>query len=195
MSRERPRILVFGGSLRRESWNHKLAEFAAGALRDAGAEATLIRLTDFPFPIYDADLEEREGLPEPALRLRRLFLGHDALFIASPEYNSSVSGALKNAIDWVSRPVEGEEPLAAFRGKAAALASASPGALGGLRGLVHLRAILGNVGVIMLPKQHCIAAAPEVFGETGELAAEKDREAVKSVAKELVELTRRVLGA
>ncbi|HUF63602.1 MAG TPA: NAD(P)H-dependent oxidoreductase [Verrucomicrobiales bacterium] len=194
MSRERPRVLVFGGSLRRESWNHKLAQFAAGALRDAGAEATLIRLSDFPFPIYDGDLEEREGLPEPALRLRQQFLGHDALFIASPEYNSSVSGALKNAIDWVSRPVEGEKDLAAFRGKVAALVSASPGALGGLRGLVHLRAILGNIGVIMVPKQHCVAAAPEAFGETGELVAERDRKAVKSVAEDLVELTRGVLG-
>lgn len=165
-----PRILVFGGSLRRGSFNQKLAALAAGKVRDAGGDATLIALRDYPLPLFDADLEEAEGMPAPARALKQLFLDHHGLIISSPEYNSSITGALKNAIDWVSRAESDDEPpLAAFEGKTASLLSASPGALGGLRGLVHLRAILGNLGVTVLPKQLAVSRAAQAFAGDGSL--------------------------
>jgi len=163
-----PRILAFGGSLRRDSYNHKLASFAARGARDAGAEVTLIRLADFPMPIFDQDIEDKDGLPEHAKRLKKLFVEHHGFLIASPEYNSGMTAALKNAMDWVSRQeTDDEPPLVAYKGKAAALMAASPGALGGLRGLVHLRFILGNIGVHVLPDQLSIPKAHEALGEDG----------------------------
>ena len=147
-----PRILAFGGSLRRDSFNQKIAAIAAEGARDAGAEVTFIALRDFPMPIFDQDLEAANGMPAEAKKLKELFLKADGLIIASPEYNSSVTAALKNAIDWVSRAESDDEPsLAALSGKTALILSASPGGLGGLRGLVHLRAILGNLGITVLP--------------------------------------------
>jgi NAD(P)H-dependent FMN reductase len=145
------RILAFAGSTRRESFNKKVVSIAVKGARDAGAEVTLIDLKDFSLPLFDQDLEAEQGMPENGKKLKKLFIDHDGLLIASPEYNSSITGVLKNAIDWVSRPAPGEPSLVAFRGKVATLMSASPGALGGLRALVHVRSILGNLGVIVLP--------------------------------------------
>jgi chromate reductase, NAD(P)H dehydrogenase (quinone) len=101
------RILAFAGSLRRESFNKKLVPIAAKGARDAGAEVTLISLEDFPLPLFDQDLEARQGMPENGMKLKQLFIDHDGLLIASPEYNSSITAVLKNAIDWVSRPAPG----------------------------------------------------------------------------------------
>lgn len=163
-----PRILAFGGSLRRDSYNHKLAGFAARGAREAGAEVTVIRLADFPMPIFDQDIEDVSGLPEHAKRLKKLFADHHGLLIASPEYNSGMTAALKNAMDWISRAeTDDEPPLVAYRGKVAAILSASPGALGGLRNLVHLRSILGNIGVLVLPEQLSVPKAHEAFDDSG----------------------------
>ncbi len=180
-----PRILAFGGSLRKDSFNHKLVKIAADAARDAGADVTLIRLSDYPMPIYDGDDEDRDGLPENATKLKALFKQSDGLLISSPEYNSSISAALKNAIDWVSRPVPNEPPLAAFAGKTATLMSASPGALGGLRGLVHVRAILGNIRVIVLPDQMAISSAHEAFDADGALRDAKKQETIQNLGRDL----------
>ena len=181
-----PRILAFGGSLRRDSFNQKLATIAADGAREAGAEVTLIALRDFPLPVFDQDLETAEGLPEAAKKLKQLFREHHGLLIASPEYNSGISGALKNVIDWVSRAESDDEPpLVAFTGKTAILCAASPGALGGLRGLVHVRAILGNIGVTVLPDQVAVSKAHEAFGEGGALVHEKQAAKVKSIGAQL----------
>lgn len=158
-----PKILAFAGSLRRESYNKRLVQIAAAGARQAGAEATWIDLRDYPLPVFDEDVEASEGLHPNARKLKDLFLAHQGLLIASPEYNSSISAALKNAIDWVSRPAPGEKSLACFQGKVCGLLAASPGALGGLRGLVHVRAILGNIGVIVLPQQVAVAKADGAF--------------------------------
>src|SRR5215831_8860589 len=116
-----PRILAFAGSTRRESFNKKLVPIAAKGARDAGADVTLIDLKDFPLPLFDQDFESEHGMPENGKKLKTLFIEHDGLLIASPEYNSSITGVLKNAIDWVSRPAPDAPPLVAFRGKVATL--------------------------------------------------------------------------
>lgn len=173
-----PRILAFGGSLRRDSHNHKLAAIAAAGASAAGAEVTHLCLRDFPLPVFDEDLESAHGLPESAKRLKEIFRAHHGLIIASPEYNSSVTAALKNAIDWVSRSESDDEPpLSALSGKTAILCSASPGALGGLRGLVHLRTILGNIGITMLPDQIAVSKAHEAFAADGQSLADAKMDA------------------
>ncbi len=164
-----PKILAFAGSTREASFNKKLVRVAADGARDAGAEVTVIDLRDFPMPLYDGDLEAKEGLPEPVQRLKALFLEHQGLLIASPEYNGGMSAVLKNTIDWVSRAAEGESGLAAYKDKVAGLMSASPGRLGGLRGLAHVRQILCNIGVLVLPQQHALGGAGEAFDDEGEL--------------------------
>lgn len=183
-----PRILAFGGSLRRDSFNHRLAALAAAGARESGAEVTLVSLRDFPLPVFDEDLEARDGLPENARKLKALFRGHHGLLIASPEYNSSVTAALKNTIDWVSRAESDDEPaLSALSGKTAVICAASPGGLGGLRGLVHLRAILGNLGITVLPDQLAVPGAHSAFAEDGTLTDPKQAARVRALGTTLAQ--------
>lgn len=164
------KILAFSGSLRAESYNQRLVKIAADAAQNAGAEVTLISLRDFPMPLFDEDLEAEQGKPEKAKELKALFLSHDALLIASPEYNSMITGALKNAIDWVSRAdSEDEAPLAALAGKTAAILSASPGGYGGARSLGFLRPFLANVKVTVLQEEFSLPKAHEAFADDGNL--------------------------
>lgn len=187
----RPRILALSGSARSESFNTRALRIAAAAAQAAGAEVTIVDPRAYPLPLMDEDLERDEGTPENARRLKQLFLDHAGLLIAAPEYNSSITPLLKNTLDWVSRPVPGEPRLAAYRGKVAALLSASPGALGGLRGLVHVRAILGNVGVIVLPEQHALAQAHEAFAPDGTLKDPRQQAAIEGVGRALAEFLAR----
>jgi NAD(P)H-dependent FMN reductase len=191
---EMPRILAFAGSIRKNSFNKKLVAIAAKSARDAGGEVTLVDLRDFPLPLFDQDLEAEQGMPENGKKLKQLFIDHDGLLIASPEYNSSITAVLKNAIDWVSRPAPGEPSLVAFRGKVATLMSASPGALGGLRGLVHVRSILGNIGVIVLPEQIAVPKAPEAFNPDGALKDPKQQAAIEGLGHSLVSFLRKLKG-
>ncbi len=168
------RILAFGGSLRADSFNHKLAALASRGAVDAGAEVTLIRLSDYPMPLFNEDLESSEGMPESAAKLKKLFDEHDAFLIASPEYNSGYTAALKNAIDWVSRATEEDEPpLKVFADKTAAILAASPGGYGGSRGLDALRTLLGNIRVTVLEDQVAVAKVHEVMDDAGELTDEE----------------------
>jgi NAD(P)H-dependent FMN reductase len=189
-----PRILAFAGSARTGSLNKKLVRVAAARTRQAGAELTEIDLRDFPMPLYDGDLESAEGPPEHATRLRSLMAEHDGFLIACPEYNSSITPLLKNTIDWISRPVEGEPPLVAFRGKCVALLAASPGRLGGLRGLVTVRSILGNLGVFVLPDQLAVPHARRAFAEDGSLADEGLGKKIDALVATLVDTTRKLGG-
>ncbi len=189
---EQPKIIAFAGSTRSESFNKRLIRFAADAARGAGAEVTIVDLRDVAMPLYDGDLEAKEGLPPNARKFKELLRAHRGMLIASPEYNSSVSGVLKNAIDWASRLEAGEPGLAAFTGKVAGLMSASPGALGGLRGLVHLRSILGNIGVLVVPEQIAISGGGEAFGEDGSLKDSKKQATVEKIAGRVVDLVRRL---
>ena len=191
-----PRILAFAGSLRKDSFNKKLVRVAAAGARAAGAEVTELDLSDHRLPVYDGDLEAAQGLPEGALRLKQMFVDHDGLLIAAPEYNSSITAALKNTIDWVSRPTTADEPpLSGFVGKVAALVAASPGALGGLRGLVHLRSILSSIRVIVLPDQKAVGRAHEAFDENGALKDPAQQEAVEKIGAELGRTLSRLMKA
>jgi NAD(P)H-dependent FMN reductase len=186
------KILAFAGSLRKDSFNRKLVQIAADGARKAGAEVTFIDLKDLPMPIYDGDLEKAEGIPENAKKFKRLMLEHHGLLIASPEYNSSISAALKNVIDWASRPEPGEESLACFTGKVAALMAASPGALGGLRGLVTVRSILGNIKVLVIPDQVAVSKAMDAFDEHGSLKDGKQQAAVEKLGATVAELISKI---
>lgn len=185
------RILAFAGSTRKDSYNDRLVRIAVEGAESAGADVTYLNLRDFPMPLFDEDLESDHGPPEHAQRLKNLFLEHDALLLACPEYNSSITPLLKNAIDWVSRPAPGEPRLAAYQNKSAALLSASPGGLGGLRGLVHVRAILGNIGVMVLPQQIAVGSAFEAFDEQGGLKDQGRHQAVQDLGRQLAEATRK----
>jgi NAD(P)H-dependent FMN reductase len=189
-----PRILAFAGSTRSDSFNKKLVRIAAEGARAAGAEVTTVDLRDLPMPLFDEDLEAKEGLPPAARKFKDLLLAHEGLLIASPEYNSSISAVLKNAIDWASRREEGEAPLACFKGKTAVIMGASPGALGGLRGLVVLRMLLGNIQVNVLPGQKAISKAHEALTQKGRLADARQEEAVKALGARLAEVLVKLHG-
>ena len=188
-----PKILAFAGSTRTNSFNKKLVKIVAAGAKDAGAEVTLIDLLDFTMPLYDEDLERLNGIPSTAVRLKSLMLSHQGFLISSPEYNSSISGVLKNTIDWTSRQGDDETPMDCYRGKVAGLVSASPGRLGGLRGLVHVRNILENMGVLVIPEQMALAKANDSFNADDTMKdLEQERKARKigaNVSKLLVKLT------
>ncbi|MBS0191661.1 MAG: NAD(P)H-dependent oxidoreductase [Phycisphaerales bacterium] len=188
------KVLAISGSTRKGSYNSKLLKIAAEMTRQAGAEVTLLDLEQYPLPIMNEDLEKEKGVPENAMKLKQLFISHKGLLIASPEYNSSITALLKNTIDWVSRPVPNEAPLAGFQGKVATLISASPGALGGLRGLVHLRSILGNIGVIVLPEQVALTNAHEAFADDGTLKDPKAAARLKKAMDAFAAVVRKVHG-
>lgn len=179
------KILAFAGSTRKDSYNKRLVKVAAQGARDAGADVTVLDLCDYPLPLFDEDLEAREGIVPNAKKLKEIFKAHHGLMISSPEYNSSISAVLKNTIDWVSRPMEGEPPLGPYLEKVAVLMGASPGNLGGLRGLVHLRAILGNIQVTVLPDQIAVMKAHEAFNPDGTLKDPKQQQSVMNLGAKL----------
>ena len=180
------KLLAFSGSLRVGSYNQRLIRLAADAARQAGAEVTEIRLADFALPIFDPHIEAT-AFPDSARELKRLFRSHHGFLVAAPEYNGSISGVLKNAIDWVSRPTEGETEtaLSAFRTKVAGIMSASIGPFGGLRGLMHLRQSLSTIQVLVVPEQVAVPFAHKAF---------EGDELIDALPKQLlVPLTRRVV--
>ena len=182
----KPKILAFAGSTRTESFNKKLVRIAAAGASAAGAEVTLIDLRDYPMPLYDGDLETKEGLPPNAVKFKKLMMENRGLLISTPEYNSGITGVLKNAIDWASR---GDEvPLACFDKKVAVLMSASPGALGGMRSLVMVRSILGNIKVLILPQQIAVGKAHEAFNPDGSLKDPKQQAGIQKLGADLTEM-------
>ncbi len=187
-----PKILAFAGSTREASHNQRLIRIAAEGARAAGALVMLIDLRDYPLPLYDADLHGRDGMPEPARQLRALLTRQQGLLISSPEYNGSLSGVLKNTLDWLSRGEQGGASLEPFAGKVAGIMAASPGALGGLRGLAHLRQILTNLGILVLPQQRAIGQAASAFGPDGQLADGEQQAQVLAIGSRLSDLLRKL---
>jgi chromate reductase, NAD(P)H dehydrogenase (quinone) len=188
----RPKILVFAGSTRTGSHNARLAALATKLLALEEAEPTHISLHDFPLPLYDGDLEAKAGPPEPAVNLKRMITQHAGVFIATAEYNASVTPLLKNSIDWVSRVREGADPpLAAFRNRVFALAAASPGTLGGYRGMMAVRQALElGCGATVLPEQVAVRDAANAFDADGRLHDPRTAEALRTLLRRLVDAAR-----
>ena len=185
------KLLFLAGSTREGSINQKLAEKAANVAREKCAEVTVVSLKDFEMPLYNGDLEGAEGLPANAIKLKKLFIEHDGFYIASPEYNSSFTALLKNTLDWISRPhEEGEAPLSAYTGKVAAIGATAPGALGGLRGLVPLRMLLGNIAVHVVPNQVAIPFGFKAFGDDGNLLDTGQTKMLEASIAQLVDTTK-----
>lgn len=188
-----PKILVFAGSLRSGSINEKLAAAAAAALAGAGAEVSHISLRDYPLPLYDGDLQARDGIPDAARRLVDLFVAHQGAFVASPEYNASFPPLIKNTFDWMSRvSVEGLPPLPAFKAPVFALGAVSNGAMGGYRGLTQLRAMMElGLGALVLPEMAAVGNAKEAFTPEGGLANPRTADFLADLVGRLVDLAGR----
>src|SRR5258708_874732 len=176
------KILALCGSARRDSLNQKLLDIAALGAVDAGAQVTLMRWADFPLPIYDGDWEAEHGLPERAHALKALLAQHHALLIAIPEYNGGYPALLKNALDWASRPTESDPAgLGVFAGKVAAVVSASPGALGGIRAQIALQISLHKLGLMVIPNSFALSLAHQAFDEQRRLKAGNADQNVRGV--------------
>jgi NAD(P)H-dependent FMN reductase len=189
---EHPRIIALSGSTRTGSYNKMLVKIAVEGAREAGANVTYIDLKDYPIPLYDGDLEEKGGLPVNARKLKDIFIANQGLMIASPENNGSFTAVLKNAIDWLSRPVEGYPPLECFIGKYAVLMGTSTGYWGAVRSVIQLRHVLGHIKVTVLPDQVNIPNAEDAFLTDGTLKDKKRHEAVKALGKTLTEFLMKV---
>jgi chromate reductase len=190
-----PRILVLAGSIRAGSFNARLAATVAKELIRAGAEVSLISLVDYPMPLYDGDLETGSGTPEAAVKLKRMFCAHHGVFVASPEYNASITPLLKNTIDWVSRVRDGKEPpYAAYRDRAFALGSASNGSYGGVRSLITLRQVLElGCGALVIPEQIVVRGAASAFDDMDNLKDEQLTALMQTLVRRLVDMARHFL--
>lgn len=183
-----PKILAFAGSARTGSYNKQLVKLAGEGAKKLGAEVTFIDFKELPMPLFDEDLEAREGVPASVRQFKDLMLAHHGLLIACPEYNSSITPLLKNAIDWASRPEPNLPGLACFKDKVAAIMSASPGGFGGMRGLVHVRSILESIGVLVIPEQRAISKAFEAFNEDGTLKESNQQQEVENLGGKVANL-------
>lgn len=187
MMRE-PKILVLTGSLRSGSFNGYLADLAMKELVRADAEVTRISLADYPLPLFDADMELRDGVPEPAKALKRMFQAHQGVFIASPEYNASITPLMKNTLDWLSRLNDRGEPRkAAFKERVFSVGSAGTGQFGGMRALLALRTVLEvGLGALVLPEQICVPHAGDAFAADGGFRDERLTTALRDQMRRLV---------
>ncbi|MDB5426907.1 MAG: NADPH-dependent reductase [Phenylobacterium sp.] len=187
------KLLAFAGSTRSGSLNQALLDLAVAEARARGAEVTEIRLKDFDLPLYDGDLEVA-AFPDAARELKSLFQSHQGFLIASPEYNGSVSGVLKNAIDWASRPTDGEAltALSAFRGKVAGLMAASISPFGGLRGITHMRQILATIQTLVATEQVLVPFAHGAFEEGGALKEQLPAQLLGGLAARVIDLAQRL---
>jgi chromate reductase, NAD(P)H dehydrogenase (quinone) len=184
-----PKILVIPGSLRAKSYNVRLAALAANELTLADAEVTRISLLDYPLPIYDADTAETAGPPSNAVKLKQLMSAHQGVFIASPEYNASITPLIKNTIDWISAVRErGEAPLAAYQNRVFALGGASPGRSGATHSLLALRQVLAvGCRALVIAEQVTVPNAEQAFDEMDELKDARAAGQLKLVVRKLVD--------
>ena len=182
------RVLAFAASTRADSYNRKLVLEAAEMARKMGAKVTVVDLKDYTMPFYNADHEAKEGMPAKAMQLRQLMIQSDAIIIASPEYNASIPAILKNLLDWTSRGEKGNYSPDAYKGKKFAIMSASPGKMGGARGLVHLRAVLEAIGGEVVSKQVSITEAHSAFNSKGQLIDPAKKEQLQEEVQQLLQV-------
>lgn len=192
---KKPKILAFAGSLREHSYSKRVVKTAMKGAIDAGADVTFVDLRSFPMPIYNSDDHEKEGFGENALAFQKLLDEHEGFLICSPEYNGSLPAALKNPIDWVSRPSDEFKMGAVFKGKVAAIMTESPGAFGGIRCLGDLRGILSILLVNVLPSEIAVGKVHEMFDGNGEeMTDEKMRKVLEDLGASLVDMLRKTHG-
>jgi chromate reductase len=180
------KLIFMSGSASKNSVNKKLAKYALNVAKDKGANVEFIDMKDFEMPLYCTDWELENGIHDNTKKLKEKFQSCDGFFISSPEYNSTFTPLVKNIIDWMSRPHEKDEPiLSAYKGKVAAIASVSPGPLGGLRGLTPLRTMLSNIGVHVIPTQVAVGGNDN-FDDSGHLKNEKFQKMIASQMDEFI---------
>jgi NAD(P)H-dependent FMN reductase len=183
-----PKILVFAGSIRTGAYSGKTADIAQRELALQGADVTRISLADYPLPIMDEDLEAENGIPDNAVKLARLFVAHDGILIATPEYNGSIPPLLKNSIDWVSRVREdGGRPLKPLPGRVVALCSSSNGHFAGIRSASHLRQMLTHIQMDVIAPQVSVPDGGEAFDENGDFVSERLRKGMTRLCAALIE--------
>ena len=159
------RFLVFSASLRRDSFNSRLARLAAVTIEANQGDVDLASMADFETPSYSADVQDEEGFPPGADEFRRRLEASDAFVVSSPEYNASMPGLLKNTVDWVSRYAP--QP---FNERPGLLLSASPSMVGGNRGLWTLRIPFEHLGARIYPDMFSLAQAHDAFDDEGRIA-------------------------
>ncbi|HQU86547.1 MAG TPA: NAD(P)H-dependent oxidoreductase [Pyrinomonadaceae bacterium] len=190
-----PKILAFAGSLRKNSYNKRVLKTATEGAKRAGAEVTFLDLHDLPMPIYNEDDHKENGFDANALRFQEILKQHDGLLIASPEYNGSLPAALKNALDWASRANDKFKMGEVFKGKVAAIITASPGSFGGIRCLGHLRGILSVLGINVMPSEIAVSFVGKMFdGDAEEMTDEKMKGLLENLAASLADMLKKTHG-
>jgi len=186
------RLLFFAGSTREGSFNKKLARLAQHISTANGIEGVFVDLRDYPMPLYSGDLEAEHGPPQKAGEFKALLGEYRGVFIASPEYNASITPLVKNTIDWISVVREpGEVQLAVFQNRAFALGGASPGRSGALNSLLTLRQVLAiGCRAFVVPEQVAIPNAEQAFNDRDELIDARAAGQLKTVLKKLVDYAR-----
>lgn len=183
------KILIFAGSTRQDSYNRKLAKVAASMAEQQGAKPTLLELSDYDIPLYNADLEA-QGTPADVVRLKQAMHDHTAWIICCPEYNGSYPALLKNAIDWASSPVKNDplwsDGVLPFRNKVVGMASASPGGMGGLRAQSHLAPLLLNLECWVAPRSHAVGHAAEAFDASGQLVHSNNQQGMEAMVQQVL---------
>jgi NAD(P)H-dependent FMN reductase len=187
------RLLFFAGSTREGSFNRKLAALAHHIASANGLEVVLVNLKDYPMPLYNGDLEAKEGVPERARAFKALLAEYQGIFIASPEYNSSVTPLLKNTLDWVSRVKD--DQIDVFRSRLFAISGASPGYYGAMRSLLHLRQILEiGLSASVIPQQIAVPRAMDAFEGDGSLKDKAQQTLCKNVVEALAIAARKFMS-
>ena len=190
-----PKILAFAGSLREKSYNRRVLKVAVEGAKRAGAEVDIIDLRDFPLPIFNSDDLDKNGFEPKALEFQVLLSQYNGLLVASPEYNGSIPGGLKNVIDWASRKSERFGLNEVFKNKCAAMITASPGSFGGIRCLAHLRQVLSLMGCNVLPSEIAVPFVAQKFdGDSEAITDEKTRDLLEGLGAALTDMLIRVHG-
>ena len=190
------RLLFFAGSTREGSYNKRLARLAQHIAQANGVEGVFVDLRDYAMPLYSGDLEAEQGPPVAAREFKALLGEYQGIFVASPEYNSSITPLLKNTLDWVTRVRgKGESGLEVYKSRVFAISSASPGYYGAMRSLLHLRQILEvGIGATVIPQQMALPRAGDAFADDGSLKDKAQQGLIKDVVEALAIAARKFVS-
>jgi len=190
------RLLFFAGSTREGSYNKRLARLAQHTAQANGVEGVFVDLRDYAMPLYSGDLEAEQGPPVAAREFKALLGEYQGIFVASPEYNSSITPLLKNTLDWVTRVRgNGESGLEVYKSRVFAISGTSPGYYGAMRSLLHLRQILEvGIGATVIPQQMALPRAGDAFADDGSLKDKAQQGLIKDVVEALAIAARKFVS-